>query len=361
MSPLGYFRNIKVFADRHQRHIPTAALVAGFLWDIVTLGRPDQLFDNMVLLFYLVLAGVGIGLINYRQERGRLLSLPLLVLVQFSFGNLASALFVFYGKSGTFVENWPFLLVFVVLLIGNEFSRGHYYRLLFHVGIYYLMLFAYTVLIIPVLARSVGVEIFLASGIVSLVLMAGFLGLLYLGAPQRIAVNRIYLMRVVAGIFIGFNVFYFANLIPPVPLSLKDVAIYHYVERTGPDQYLVSYEEGKWYEFWKRSDRVFHFESERDSAYCFSSVFAPARIATPIYHRWEYYDDLGGSWETVSRISFPIVGGRDGGFRGYSVKSALTAGKWRCSVETERGALIGRVGFSAVRSEAILPLITEFR
>lgn len=342
-----YFYTAKQFAEKHRRHIPTAALFAGFIWDVLTLGRPDQLFDNLVILFYLVLAGVMIILLNRKDERGERPKLSQLVLLQFCFGNLASALFIIFGKSGTIVGSWPFLLVFLALLISNEFLRGRYNQLRFHIAIYYLFLLAYSVLLIPVLVRAVGPEVFFVSGIFSFVLISIFLTLVYFAAPKRTAENKQYIFGIIISVFIGFNIFYAAGLIPPVPLSLKDIGIYHNIERNADGTYDVAFERGRWYQFWKRSDSTFHY-FEGDRAFCFSSVFAPARISTPIKHRWEYYDTDLKNWETSSEISFPISGGRTEGFRGYSEKSVLFPGRWRCSVETARGELIGRKHFEVV-------------
>jgi len=45
-------------------------------------------------------------------------------------------------------------------------------------------------------------------------------------------------------------------------------------------------------------------------------------------------------------VKFPIVGGREGGYRAYSVKSQPASGRWRVDIETAEGQLIGRVPFS---------------
>ena len=37
------------FVQRHERHIGVGAFFLGFVWDSLTLGRPDQLFENVVL------------------------------------------------------------------------------------------------------------------------------------------------------------------------------------------------------------------------------------------------------------------------------------------------------------------------
>lgn len=42
------------------------------------------------------------------------------------------------------------------------------------------------------------------------------------------------------------------------------------------------------------------------------------------------------------------MGGREGGYRGYSVKGNLFAGEWRVNVTTERGQSLGRTSFTVV-------------
>ena len=142
---------------------------------------------------------------------------------------------------------------------------------------------------------------------------------------------------------------YFVNVIPPVPLALKDIGIYHSLLRKADGSYVALYESRAWWEVWRATNSTYTLSGSA-SAFCFSSVFAPTDLTTPIYHKWEYKSPATGDWEVRSRVSFPISGGREGGYRGWSVKSSLVAGEWRCSVETAQGSLIGRVGFSAVDS-----------
>ena len=80
--------------------------------------------------------------------------------------------------------------------------------------------------------------------------------------------------------------------------------------------------------------------------YAYSSVFAPTALSTHIVHHWEHKE--GGQWATVSTVPFSIVGGRDGGYRGYSELPVFAEGEWRISVETTRGQLIGRESFVVV-------------
>jgi hypothetical protein len=128
------------------------------------------------------------------------------------------------------------------------------------------------------------------------------------------------------------------------------MGVYHSIERLaskpGGSQniYSVSYEKKLWYEFWRDTSGTYTISADRSSVTCFSSVFAPTDLSAPVFHRWEKYNETAGKWQSMSRVSFPINGGRGDGFRGYTIAD-VSSGRWRCSVETENGALIGRVSF----------------
>ncbi|MEX0916949.1 MAG: DUF2914 domain-containing protein [Candidatus Paceibacterota bacterium] len=345
---------------KHRRHIPTLALMGGFLWDLVTLGGPDRIFDNVVFLFYLTLSAVFILLLARRKEQGKDYT-PLwqLVVVQFSFGALASGLLILYGISGTLIKNWPFLAILAALFIGNEFLRGRYAQVRLNIALWYVFLFAYSALIVPVLLKSIEVSAFIISSLASVVVVIPFLLGIRSIAPSLFKENGRRIAGSVILVFFGFYAMYFTHIIPPVPLALKDIGIYHSVIREG-NEYRVTYARPLWYEFWKNSDDVIH-RTGNEGAACFSSVFAPSQLSARLFHRWEYYDKNAKEWTTSSRIFFSIVGGRDEGFRGYSTKQVIFPGKWRCSVETERGALIGRETFEVVSADSYPELISELR
>jgi hypothetical protein len=69
-------------------------------------------------------------------------------------------------------------------------------------------------------------------------------------------------------------------------------------------------------------------------------------MTTRITHRWQWWDARTKHWSTQSVVSFAISGGREQGYRGYSVKSNIRPGEWRVNIDAEDGRLIGRVGFS---------------
>ena len=59
-----------------------------------------------------------------------------------------------------------------------------------------------------------------------------------------------------------------------------------------------------------------------------------------------------------SRVVFSIVGGRDGGYRGYSLKTNMESGWWRVRVETTRGQVLGQAQFT-VETVSSLPVLEK--
>lgn len=343
------------FWERYEHHLGVGALIVGFLFDLEVAKRPDSTFNNILLLSYLAAAGAFIIILNLRETRRKeghsYEPFFLLLALQFCFGGLASNLLVLYGHSGTFAGSVLFLGLLVALVFGNEYFRNRYTLLRFNVGMYYILLLSYCLIAVPTfLFHSLSTAVFLVSGILSLVCIAIFLGVLFITVFRGRDVPHLRgVVLIVGAIFISFNILYFLNVIPPVPLSMKSIGIYHSIlPRSGGD-YIALYEKPEWWRFW-RDTATIYTPGVGQSAFCFSSVFAPTDLKTPIFHRWEKYNTETKQWDSVSHVSFPINGGREEGYRGWSVKSKLTPGDWRCNVETESGALIGRVGFTVLLS-----------
>ncbi len=267
------------------------------------------------------------------------------LVTQYAFGSLFSGMLIFYGRSGSWLVSWPFFVIMLGVIYGNETIRNRVQRLLYNIGMLFIGLFAYVVLIVPVVLGKMSALVFVGSGILALIIMLTFIRLLALVVPRFIALHQRSLIFIVGLIFAGFNFLYFANLIPPIPLSLKDMGIFHSVVRFEDGTYQLTYEKGEWWQFYKKSDTVFH-PAPDGALFCFAKVFAPTKINTNVYHRWEYYNETDKAWIEHARLSYPITGGGDGGYRGYSLIQNYREGKWRCTVETGRGQVLGREVFT---------------
>lgn len=342
------------FWERYEHHFGVGALGTGFFFDLIVADTPDSVGNNMLLLSYLCIAAAFIIILNLRETRRKEAEHSVepfwfLLILQFCFGGLASNLLVLYGKSGTFTTSAIFIALLVALIFGNEFLRSRYAQLKFNIGIYYFLLLTYCVIAAPTfIFHSIGPWVFILSGLLSLAVMALFLSVLFtLVFKRERGLQFKQTMLLVVTIFIAFDALYFFDIIPPVPLSVKAMGVYHSVLKSSSGNYLALYEERLWYQFWRDTSTTFHYQPG-ESAYCFSSVYAPARLGAPIYHHWQYYNGSNKRWETMSRISYSIAGGRADGYRGFSTYTNLKPGKWRCNVETAGGGLIGRFGFSVV-------------
>ncbi len=345
--------------ERYEHHLGLGALLLGSGFDLFMANRPDSLANHLLLLSYLSVAGGLIVVLNLREmqrARGKHESEPffLLLILQFCFGGLASNLLVLYGKSGTFASSTIFFALLLALVLGNEFMRNRYALLRLNVGIYYFLLLTYITLAVPIyLTHRVGVWVFLLSGAISLVIIALFLFALYVAVFRRNMDNLRGVTLIVASIYFAFNLLYFANIIPPVPLSLKDIGVYHSILKQSSGNYLALYEPSPWWQFWRNTSATYTVSGAAAAATCFSSVFAPTDLTTPIFHRWEKKDSATGQWQTISRVSFGISGGREDGYRGYTLTASLTPGQWRCDVETAQGQLIGRESFTVVQGTTV--------
>ncbi|MCA9363740.1 DUF2914 domain-containing protein [Candidatus Kaiserbacteria bacterium] len=333
-----------------RKHWLTIAFLLGFVIDNITLNRVDQVFDNVILFTYVVLAMASLlalyaGTANrFGEATSQRLRMYAPLVVQYAFGGLLSGMLIFYSRSGTLYTSWPFLLLILVVIFGNETIRDRARRLVFNLAVLFVGLFSYLVLVIPVLTGKMGAWVFVGSGLLALFIMYWFFRLLIRIVPNYIMFQMRSIVFTIGIIFASLNFLYFSNLIPPIPLSLKDIGMFHNVERLEDGSYELTYEKTHWWEFFRDSDTHFNY-GEGDSVYCYASVFAPARLATDVYHRWEKYDEESQTWVEHDRLSYSIAGGRDGGYRGYTAINAYSEGLWRCTVETPRGQVIGRETF----------------
>lgn len=339
----------------------TIAFVGGFVLDVLTLGRVDQLFAMATLGAHVVNAGTSLAFLyaaatDKLPEGFRRLVLRFApLLVQFSFGSLLSGTLVFYAQSGSWSVSWPFFVLVLGVMVGNEMVRNRTQMLLFNLAIFFLGIFSYCILFIPVILKSMGAIIFLASGGVALLMVTGYIRLLRRIIPNFMELHFRGIVFSLGMTFVLLNFLYFGNVIPPIPLALKHIDVYHSVARVD-GAYVRTYEKAPFWKFWREADTTYH-RSTSEPVYCFASVFAPTAFSLDIYHQWQYKDPEKG-WVDHSRIQYPVSGGGEDGYRGYSMIENVREGKWRCIVETKRGQALGQVTFKVVSGESQVPLAT---
>jgi hypothetical protein len=333
---------------KYERRISAASMVGGFAFDNYYFGRVDHPATQIVLALYLVTVTAALLSLHYTQshaEREGLLRkarTPLIGITQFALGGLWSAFLILYGRSAVFIASWPFLILLAAMLIGNEMFRHYQQRLAFTCTLLFLALYSYAIFAIPVVTGSMGRGTFIVSGIIATVAFGVVLYALDAIGRERIRASWKGIALGAAGVLTGLNLFYFLNILPPLPLALANAGVFHSVAKVG-NVYRATGEPTDWWSRFGFNQTVHIDKGEPLSVY--SAVFAPIALKTNIVHIWQRYDEASGAWRTESTVTFPITGGREGGYRLYSIKSRPQAGQWRVAIQTPEGLLIGRIGF----------------
>ena len=318
--------------------LPAIAFFAGFVWDAATIGRAVTPLDLWVLAGYLGVAAALLWTLARREQRPPVDEAAAaqpwwresgpLFLLQFCFGGLFSALFIFYFKSSSHFLAYVLALALGGLLVANEFLEDRYRRFTLTWAIFGICAMLLLNFVVPHVVGGIsGIWFF-----VSTLAGAGLTHLLRHKSPGQ--PGRIRPVWAIAG---GLMLAYVLDVIPPVPLVSRDIDIGHSLSREA-GAYVLKQEKTPWWKFWRRIEADIHL-APGERLYCVSAVFAPSGLDTRLYHRWQHYQEDRG-WVETSRIGFGLAGGRAGGYRGYSYKQNLAPGEWKVAVETEDGRTV---------------------
>lgn len=339
--------------QKYQKLLPVIAFCSGLLWDTLTLNRIDTLFDNFIMILYIILFTSTMILTNF-IDHGIIKNQYFIAFkdyyplaMQFLVGSLFSGYTVFYFKSSSIANISIFFMIIAFILIANEFLQKKYSNIYMQFTFLYLVNLTFFIFFVPVILSSFGLHTFIIAGFISIVIVE-IIAIVF----QKLEIYGHYREQVFAKnipifLFVLFLVFYLNNLIPPVPLAIKYSGIYHNIEKkntNGNLEYELTFIKPSKYEFFKDSDTSIYIDNG-DKVYCFASVFAPTKLQTTIYHNWQKYDIQTEKWILVDKIDCKITGGRDNGYRGMSYKSNARPGIWRVDISTETDQVLGRVNF----------------
>jgi hypothetical protein len=339
------------YYERHERRIAVAAFVAGFVFDVFTLSRVDSWLAIGQQAMYL--AVIAAALVQMFLEQGRP---PLEVermaaakrwyyrfrtaLVHFLFGSLLNLYTIYFFKSSSLLVSFSFLAVLVAVLVANETRRFKGLGLPFKFALLGLCTLSFFAHVVPIFVGAVGVWVFLFSVLVSALPLAVLVAGLRTLAPGLFPQARRQILVPAGIVLAGFLALYLLKVVPPVPLSIPFIGVYHNVERTDAG-YRLSHERAPW-RFWHTGDQAF-LAQPGDRVYVFFRIVSPTRFADQVLMRWHRKDT--GGWQLTDSIPINIVGGREQGFRGYGVKANHQPGEWKVQVETTDGREIGRIYF----------------
>ncbi len=263
--------------------------------------------------------------------------------VHFMLGTLLNAFILFYVKSGSGVTAVLFLGLISFLLLMNEHPRFHRLGPVVLFGLYAFALTSYLAYLLPVLLGHLRPWMFLVASGLSLGPILVLARLMARWGEDRARAFRRALVPAI-GVQALLLVLFVLHLVPPVPLSVRSLGVWHRVEREGQEFRLSRLPRGRWADLWRKDERVF-LARPGDRVFVFTRVFAPHNFRDQVRVRWARWESARGAWAESDAIPLRIVGGREEGFGGYAYKQNWSPGEWRVAIETEDGREIGRTRF----------------
>lgn len=390
-GPTGLAARVQAFREKHAKAEIVVFFSIGFVFDLLTLDRIDSWLTLVQQAIYLsILAGM--LLLEQRHALG--LFAPKGVLgkawrfhedaMHFFFGSLLSSYTLFYFKSASGFQAVAFMLALVALLVINELPRFRKLGPLMRFALFSLCLSSYLAYVIPVLVGHVNWWLFtIAIVMASAVTVGIYKRIEKWGAqnPNVVAPNSASfqaisanvrgrrLLYVSLAVQVVFLTLYFVRALPPVPLSLTYLGVFHNVsvieepievappkKAAKPDAppakvptkkaYLLEHNRPLW-KFWQKGDQSFSARPG-DKAWVFMRVFAPRGYKDPIFVKWSY-DDPKHGWRSGgnrTRLHIYYAGGRDDGSATFAYHSDPKPGDWKAEVQTEDGRDIGEIHFT---------------
>ncbi len=340
------------YYEQHEHAVDIGFFAGGFLFDVFTLSRVDAWVTIAQQVLYLAAAAAILLHIFFDEGKPprRLEGMPKVkrwyfeyraAAVHFLLGGLLSVYTLFFFKSSSLLVSFAFLLFLVLVLVVNESKLFKRLGLPFKFALLSVCLLSFSAIVVPVVIGSIGVVVFLLSMLVGCIPVAIIQRRIRIHAPERSVQASRQIVVPFGLVLIGFLTLYLFRLIPPVPLSIPFMGVYHGVERTEAG-YRLTHESASW-RFWRRGDDYFEAQPG-DQLYVFFRIFSPARFSDQVTMRW-YWKPRGKRWELQDSIPIDIVGGREQGFRGYGFKANYQPGDWKVEVQTTDGREIGRIYF----------------
>ena len=347
-------QKIKEFVHKNETRLEIGFFVAGVVVDIVMLPAPDDLISIIQQIVYLGLIYLILHFELLRQinawvpgpkmakywENHRLI-------LHFLMGSILNLYSLFFIKSASLFSSIIFLLVMGLIVVGNELPIFKKSNVSFKIAVFVLCVFSFFSILFPVILGYVG-YVPLASAVAATALIVY---LMFKHLNSKIRDTRLTMQSILApsftvmGLFIAF---YFIGWIPPVPISVKEQAIYHNITKEN-GQYKLFHQK-PWWKFWENGDETF-LAQPGDSIYYFAQIYSPANFNDQVFVVWSFLN-AKGNWEIGDKIPINISGGREQGFRGYTYKSNYQEGKWRVQLVSRIGQEISRLYFEVTKIHA---------
>ena len=379
-------------------YTPVAFFIVGFVFDIILLDRIDGIMQFLQIIAYTGILTILVRLAILEKAKFWIPQGAWLkywkyneFIIHFLLGALLNLYSIFYFKSASILASIIFFGVIIGLLLANEFLRTKRFQHLIIFTLYYVCLVSFWIAFVPIALGFIGLVPFLvglgAAGATIWLFDLSLKNKLIASPPthqatqqpthqppladpvnsrpvnksagssanQRPLSVRQFNFRIGGAVIIFFLASYIFQIIPPVPLSINYMGIFHEIKKDAGQYQLLHYKPV--WRFWETGDQQF-LAREGDKIVSYVEIFAPNKFKDEIRFTW--YLKTKNGWSKQDSIPFTIVGGRDQGFRGYSIKQNYQPGNYRIVVETTDAREIGRIGLTVTKDLDILPRNPQF-
>ncbi len=366
--PQGVMARFKAFKERNHIAFEVAFFFAGFLFDVVLLHRIDSTPLLIHQGVYLVLS----ALLIFWDHRlhvagkepegflGKVASYRLWVM-HFFLGTLLNAFMVFYFRASSGLLSFFFIVALSAVIVANELPRFREQGPIVRVMLLSFAVTSFLAYLLPVLWGRLHAWQYVLSVILG---CAATYGLWQLFRRFTHDPNWTFKRAVVPGLVIQgvLLLAYFAGVIPPVPLSLKHIAIYSSVTPVKDDKghrhYELQYQPPSRWKVWSKHDDAF-VAPAGSKAYAFVKIFAPTHFNDQVSFAWDYDDPKHGWTQRGTPYATTLSGGNEEGFRTFAFSTMGRPGDYRVRVLTMDGREIGRKTFTYVEGE-LPPTYAEY-
>lgn len=322
----------------------------GFIVDFIFLPNISNPYYPYIGILYGVLVGIFIltkewqlHLLSVGRGSMRTMKVATLVLA-FVMGNFLSYVFIYYVRSGDMFSSWPLYIMLLACIFLNEFSFQASTKVLVNTGLLFLGIVFYTIFNTPLIYKEVSDAVFLRSIIFGFLLCYLYAAILSLALYNKRLAYKVYILAICTPLIVAL--FYYSNSIPAVPLTLRDTGIYARVARNSTGNYDFVQLKRKPQTLLGFGQKEIVYIKNTQPIYFYAAVIAPSKVSSSISHSWQKYDQGSKSWVELEKSSFPIVGGRKEGYRGYSLLQNASVGSWRVVVEVGGKRIVGQKYFT---------------
>ena len=340
------------FYQRHSVLVSLLVFILGFLFDLYTLKRIDDISSLIKQGTYLTLIGALLVLEIQVKLGGRKLNGHLSrfwayhdLVIHFFFGSLLRAYTIFYYTSASAITSFLFILLVGGLMLANEIPRIQKYGLPLRIMLYNVCALSFFAYFYPILLGHVGSTPFHYAVLSSFIILTS----VWL-FQKKTKVMTFQVMIPTLGMHLVYILAYYLALIPPVPLAIKKMDLYYEVTKSQGN-YFGKHLREDW-SLWNLNFARKFYVRPGDKVMILLSIFSPDSFEDRIFLKW-YIEDSKSGWHLEDTIPLNIIGGRDQGFRGLAYKQYYRPGTWRVLVETSDGREVGRVNLEIIKDNSL--------